>query len=239
MECYSKAYCLILTNPLLVLSKLKIILIASTIVLFGFQVQAQKKWSKKLYDKVNNENFREFKLFKNPINLKKIDYALLNAAVFYVSNEARNERGLSILIYQSNLEIMAWNHSKSMGARDFFDHYNKKDKKRREPNDRAKLAGITNPKIGENIGSQGGYKYASYLELADSIVDGWIDSPPHRKTLYSPDAVQLGCGVYYYRGLWQKQRKIAKQGDGFWLSTQNFQLFSRVKAGSAKDKGPS
>ncbi len=204
----------------------------------SFHTYAQRKWDNKYYQRLNNQNFRESELFKAPINLKKIDYARLNAAVFYVSNEARDEAGLPMLEYQENLEIMAWNHSRSMGEKNFFDHINSKDKKRKKPEQRARLAGITNPNVGENISSQGGYRYASYLELADNIVDGWIDSPSHRMTLYSPGAIQLGCGVYYFAGTWQKNKEIKKQGDGFWIATQNLQIGTKVKPGKAKDKGP-
>lgn len=201
-------------------------------------VDAQRKWDDKYYTSLTDDTFRDFKLFKQPINLKKIDYKTLNAAVFFVSNEARLEQGLQPLAYNPNLEIMAWNHSRSMGEKDFFDHVNVKDKKRKEPKDRARLAGISNPVIAENISSAGGYRFSSYLELADHIIDGWIDSPPHRKTLYGKDALQLGCGVYYYTGLWQKNRALYKQGSGFWLATQNFQLYETIKSTEAKDKGP-
>jgi uncharacterized protein YkwD len=201
-------------------------------------VSAQKKWHDKYYSELTDNNFRDFKLFRKVINLKKIDYKLLNAAVFFVSNEARLERGLQALEYDPHLEVMAWNHSRSMGVKDFFDHYNKRDKKRREPQLRARLAGITNPLVAENISSTGGIRFRDYLELADHLVDGWIDSPPHRKTLFGKDAIQLGCGVYYYKGLWQKNKAIYKQGNGFWLATQNFQLFEKIESGEAKDKGP-
>lgn len=133
---------------------------------------------------------------------------------------------------------MAWNHSISMAKNDFFDHFNKKEKKRRSPENRAKLAGIVNPKLGENISAIGGRSFGSYLALADHLVQGWIDSPSHRKTLYSKNALQLGCGVYYFNGLWQKNRAVYKQGNGFWLATQNFQLFTKVKSTTSKDKGP-
>ena len=202
------------------------------------EAKAQRKWDDKYYASLTDENFRDFKLFNKPINLKKIDYKILNAAVFFVSNEARLEQGLSELEYQPNLETMAWNHSKSMGYRDFFAHVNKKDKKRREPRDRALLAGVSNPIVSENISAIGGQRFGTYLDLADHLIDGWIDSPPHRKTLYGKDAVQLGCGVYYYTGIWQKNKKIYKQGDGFWLATQNFQLYNKVKPKASKDKGP-
>lgn len=199
---------------------------------------AQKRWKDEYYTKLTDETFRDFKLFKKPINLKKINYKVLNAAVFFVTNEARLEKGLSALDYQSNLEIMAWNHSISMAKKDFFDHFNKKEKKRRDPQKRAKLAGVSNPNIAENISAVGGLTFGNYLELADHLVDGWIDSPPHRKTLYSKDALELGCGVYYFGGIWQKNKAVYKQGNGFWLGTQNFQLFTKVKGGTSKDKGP-
>jgi len=199
---------------------------------------AQRKWDDQYYNTLTDNDFRDFKLFNRPINLKKIDYKVLNAAVYFVSNEARLERGLLALPYNPQLEVMAWNHSKAMGEKDFFDHYNKKDKRRREPKNRAKLAGIANPLVAENISSTGGQRFRSYLELADHLVDGWIDSPPHRKTLFGKDALQLGCGVYYYKGLWQKNKEIYKQGNGFWLATQNFQLYEKVESSAAKDKGP-
>lgn len=199
---------------------------------------AQRKWKDEYYLSLNDDNFRDFKLFKKPLEEKKVDYKILNAAVFFVTNEARIEQGLNILEYQSNLEVMAWNHSISMAKKDFFDHFNKKERKRKTPDNRAKLAGITNPKLGENISAVGGRSFGSYLALADHLVQGWLDSPPHRKTLYSKNALQLGCGVYYFNGLWQKNREVYKQGNGFWLATQNFQMFTKVESGASKDKGP-
>lgn len=212
---------------------LTIYLIGSTIATYG-----QRKWDDKYYQQLNDNNFRKFKLFKAPINLDNPDYKTLNAAIFFVSNEARIEKELGLVTYQPNLEIMAWNHSVEMGKRDFFDHFNPKDKNRKKPEQRAALAGIANPSISENISAVGGIKFGSYLELADYIVDGWIKSPPHAKTLFSENVLQLGCGAYYYKGEWQGNKAIWKQGDGFWISTQNFQSFSPIVSEKAKDKGP-
>lgn len=199
---------------------------------------AQRKWKDELYQELNDRNFREFKLFKKQIDLDKIEYPLLHAVLFYVTNEARLEQGLPLLEHQPNLEIMAYQHSVAMAKNDFFDHENPKDKKRKTPADRAKLAGITNPSVGENIHATGGRQFGTYIELADHIVQSWIDSPPHRATMYSPDAVQLGCGIYYYDGKWQNYKDVHKQGNGFWIATQNFQLFTKVVSGTSKDKGP-
>ena len=199
---------------------------------------AQRKWKDEYYQTLNDDNFRDFQLFQKSLEENRVDYKILNAAVFFVTNEARIEIGLNILAYQPNLEVMAWNHSIHMAEKDFFDHFNKKEKKRKAPEDRAMLAGIVNPKLGENISAIGGRSFGSYLALADHLVQGWIDSPPHRKTLYSKNALQLGCGVYYFNGLWQKNRAVYKQGNGFWLATQNFQLFTKVKSTTSMDKGP-
>ena len=197
-----------------------------------------QKWEYRFYGALTNEDFRDFPLFNQPIDRSQIDYPLLNAAVFYVTNEARIEKGLAPLEFQHHLEILAWNHSKAMGEKDFFDHYNREDKNRREPSDRAVFAGIQNPKLAENVSSLGGYKFASYLALADRMVGGWLNSPPHRKTLYSKEAVQLGCGIYYYHGLWQKNKDVWKQGDGFWLGTQNYQLYEKVVSFDPSDPVP-
>lgn len=205
---------------------------------FSISAYGQKKWDDKYYEKLTDDNFRKFKLFKSPIDLDDPDYKTLDAAIFFVTNEARIEKGLKPTSYHPSLEIMAWNHSIEMGKRDFFDHFNPKQKDRNKPNQRAVLAGISNPSIAENISAVGGIKFGSYLELADYVVDGWIKSPPHAKTLYSENVLQLGCGAYYYKGKWQGNDDIHNQGDGFWISTQNFQSFSPIVSEKPKDKGP-
>ena len=109
---------------------------------------------------------------------------------------------------------MAWNHSTAMAKRDFFNHFNPKDKKRRTLTSEQNLR-ASESSIGENISASGGRSFANYLELADHLVDEWIDSPPHRKTLYSEGAVQLGCGVYLRWPL-AENKEVHRQGRGFW-----------------------
>ncbi|KYG82435.1 CAP domain-containing protein [Roseivirga echinicomitans] len=217
----------------------KYFLLITLFLSVGTSLNAQRKWNDKYYEELNDNNFRSFKLFKERIDLDDVDYKVLNAAIFFITNEARIEKGIAPVSYQSNLEIMAWNHSVEMGKEDFFDHINKKDKKRSTPEQRAVLAGITNPSISENIAAVGGIYFGSYLELADHMVDKWIQSPPHAKTLYSEDVIQLGCGAYYYKGVWQGNKAIWKQGDGFWLTTQNFQSFAEIVSEKSKDSAPS
>ena len=220
------------------MKKASLLLFSLCFLLMSFDSLAQRKWKDEFYQELNDGNFRDFKLFKKQIDLNKIEYPLLHAALFFVTNEARLEQGLTELEHQPNLEIMAYNHSVAMAKDDFFDHENPKDRKRKTPVQRAKLAGISNPSVGENIHATGGRQFGTYIELADHIVQSWIDSPPHRVTMYSPDAVQLGCGIYYYDGKWQDYKDVYKQGNGFWIATQNFQLFTKVVSEPSKDKGP-
>tara|TARA_R110001592_G_scaffold17115_7_gene72477 strand:+ start:1219 stop:1887 length:669 start_codon:yes stop_codon:yes gene_type:complete len=217
----------------------KSFLLITLFLSIGASLSAQRKWNDKYYEELNDNNFRSFKLFKERIDLDDVDYKVLNAAIFFITNEARIEKGMAPLAYQPNLEIMAWNHSIEMGKEDFFDHVNKKDKKRKTPEQRAALAGITNPIISENISAVGGVYFGSYLELADHVVDKWINSPSHAKAIFSENAIQLGCGAYYYKGLWQGNKAIWKQGDGFWISTQNFQSASVIMSAKSKDRAPS
>lgn len=199
---------------------------------------AQKNWKAAYYQKYNHKNYTDFKGFHKSINLNKIEYGLLNAAIFYETNAFRVKKGLPTLEYQENLEIMAYNHSLEMAKRDFFDHENPKNKNRRKISDRAKLAGIKNPNISENITALGGQHFSTYLNLAQELVYSWVSSPIHLKAIISEDVVELGCGAVYFDGKWQKYKAVHKQGDGFWIATQNFQLFTSVKSATSKDKGP-
>jgi uncharacterized protein YkwD len=208
------------------------------LLLLNISLHGQKRWDDKYYEQLSNSKFRSFKLFKKSIDKKRIDYKTLNAAIFFVTNEERIKRGKKPAAYQPNLEIMAYNHSIQMAEKDFFDHINPKGKNRTTAQLRAELAGITNPSVSENISGVAGLEFDSYLHLAEHIVKGWIDSPQHARTLLSDDAVELGCAAYYYQGVWQGNKAINKQGDGFWISTQNFQSFSKIVSTKTKEKSP-
>ena len=176
--------------------------------------------------------------FNQRIDLQSPDYTLVNQAIFELTNKERLAHDLTAFTHNSQLETAAWYHSKSMGQRNFFDHINNRERMRKEPSDRARLAGVKNPMISENIAYVAGYRFSDYYDLAAHFVDGWMNSPPHRKNLLSPDALQLGCGVYYYKGVYLKNNQIHHQGDGSWIATQNFQLYRPVVPGKARDRRP-
>ncbi len=215
-------------------------------------------WKYSDYDAADHSNFRKNPIFSATINPENIDYPLINAAVFFVSNETRVRHGRTPLEYSPELETAAWNHSREMSLKKFFSHYNSSDAKRKTPSDRARLAGIKNPKIAENIAGSHGIKlkpgvpvypkdvvtgsfsysphgeiipYHTYLSLADALVNQWMNSSGHRANLLSPKGLQMGCGVYFYRDI--NFFNILKCN-----ATQNFQWFMKIEKGPAADSPP-
>lgn len=215
-------------------------------------------WDYKDYEKVSHENFRDKKIFHNQIDIDNVDYPLLHAAVFFVTNEVRVKKGLAPLEFSLNLEISAWHHSKAMAEMDFFNHNNVYENKRRTPNDRAKFAGIENPYLAENIAETSALQYQSgdeiyildkkngvfsytdggepiqpetYLRVAEIVVDQWMNSKPHRKNILSPEGLQLGCGAYLYRDKRFYSMPTFKM-------TQNFQWYEPVQESTPVDRIP-
>jgi uncharacterized protein YkwD len=206
------------------------------------------KWLRTGYNELTIKNFRSYSAFNQRIDEKNVDYPLLNAAVFYATNEIRIKHGRKFLEYAPELEKAAWLHSKDMVEKNFFSHKNPYDSKKRTPEQRGRLAGIKNPKIAENIASGFGIDYRAgrpvykrgpgkfsytpsgrilpnhtYLSLADALVKQWMNSPGHRRNILSRNGQQLGCGVYFFRDRSFNNMLKCK-------ATQNFQWFFRVKS---------
>lgn len=203
---------------------LTLALIATTLTLDVIK----PKWTRDLYDEVTLESFRTNALFNAAINLKKPDFARLNAAVFYITNEAREAHNLPLLRFHSLLENMALSHSDEMLKREFFSHTHPKDKVKRKIIDRAIREDIPNPYIAENIYFNGGIQFESYLQLADAIVKALMDSPPHKANILNDAALELGCGSSYTAGSWRQQKEAGELIKGFWLITQNFQFYQII-----------
>lgn len=191
------------------------------------------------------DNFRKSEVFNKRIESTDEGIKILDAVIFYVTNEKRTEKGLSVLQYHKLLEESSLLHSGDMVKQGFFDHINPKSKKHKTPEDRAKSVGIKNPFIAENIienfildyksGSavytdgRGKFWYKkeddpiktlTYLSLADKLLDEWMNSPGHRKNILSKDAVELGCGIAFFNNI-NNMPSL--------MGTQNFQLYEPLK----------
>lgn len=199
------------------------------------------------YYSLSQSNYRSFEPFLQEIDIDNPDLARLNAAIFHVTNQMRKKKKLPLVTYLENLETSSTIHSEEMVTRKFFDHVNRRNRSLREPSDRAKKAGITNPMIAENIiegfllryknntpvitKGPGEFLHAktreritphTYLSLADELVDRWMHSKGHRKNILSNKAVQLGCGTAFYLNHDFNEMPCIK-------ATQNFQYYTEAE----------
>jgi uncharacterized protein YkwD len=219
---------------------------------------AQSAWRYENYRTTAYKNFRNNSLFKQSIDFEQIDYPLLHAAIFFVTNETRAKNNRRPLAFALELERAAYHHSKYMTAQNFFSHENPYSNRRHTAEQRARLAGVANPMIAENIATHFGIQYQAgapvypidkkqgtfsydpggplipphtYRSFAEAIVAQWMDSPPHRANILSPEALQLGCGAYFYRDTSFHNMPTFK-------ATQNFQLYRKIVPGTSTDRWP-
>lgn len=200
-----------------------------------------------LYTSLNHSNYRNYEPFSDTIDINNFDAARINACVFFATNEIRAKKNLSILSYHTALEKSSTLHSEDMVNLNFFSHTNNKIKKHREPNDRAKIVGIENPHLAENIiegfilkynsgdavvaDSPGVFLYPesnkkliyhSYITLTDKLLELWMGSKGHRANILSENGVELGCGtILYFMNDFNEMPAVK--------ATQNFQWYEKVK----------
>jgi uncharacterized protein YkwD len=200
-----------------------------------------------IYKLYNQTNFRKSDTFKETIVPEAFDAALLNACIFFATNEIRAKKRLPILAYHKALEDASEMHSQDMVNDNFFNHINHLNTARKTPDDRARIAGINNPYIAENIiegfvikfnkkvefyaGDNGEFidpktgkpfEYHTYLSLSDKLLSDWMDSEGHRKNILSENGKQLGCGAVFYLN---PQHAVPSV-----MVTQSFQWFEEIQS---------
>jgi len=132
-------------------------------------------------------------------------------------NLVRLEEGLSQLAWNDTLAMIATVHSDDMAANDYFEHINREGA---SPTDRGRAADYECVQhegsriyegIGENLfqtfhydsyttisdplGTRVEYEWKTLPELAEEAVQGWLNSPPHRKNLLNARYRTHGIGV--------------------------------------------
>ena len=195
----------------------------------------------------NPDNFRDVPRFNERVDTKHPDSELLNAIIFYLTNEIRQENNLLVLKHNKLLEKSSTLHSGNMVRYGFFDHFDRKHKSLRNPNDRARSVGIANPYLAENImetfvleykageevytGGSGIFSRSpggepiqayTYLELGEALLEGWMNSPVHKSNIVSSQALELGCGTaFFFNKEFNDMPTV--------IATQNFQLYESVR----------
>lgn len=119
----------------------------------------------------------------------------IEGRIFNLMQEIRRQAGLPLFQEDSALQQGARQHSLEMYREGYFSHESPHTDWR-TPIQRAYLAGFWDAAVGENIGQVYRSRGASEEEFAQEFVRGWMNSPPHRRNILSPEYTRLGVGVY-------------------------------------------
>ncbi|HJZ40793.1 MAG TPA: CAP domain-containing protein [Bacteroidales bacterium] len=207
----------------------------------------QTKPAGEYYTRLTHADFRNEPEFSKSLNFGNIDFDRLQAILFFLTNEVRVKNRLKPLEYSEKLEQTAKMHANDMVAKDFFSHLNTSDNRKKTPNDRARLSGISNPFLAENIIEGYGLRYTAnetvytpgrgkfsetpdgellqthtYLSFGETLIKNWMNSKDHRKNILAPEALQLGCAVAYFVDSGFNDMPSFK-------AVQNFQWYQPVK----------
>jgi len=217
-------------------------------LIFLVSLSSEERWQYTDYDTVDHTSFREYTIFNRPIDFDDIDYPLLHASILFITNEMRIQYKLPALPFALELERSAFNHSKNMVQYKFFSHTDPHNSNRSRTEDRARLAGISNPYLAENIAEsfaiqykagvsvspidsqQGTFSYSrggsqipnlTYLSAGEAVIKQWMNSPGHRANILSVKALSIGCGAFFYHDSSFYNMPKFKM-------TQNFQWFKKI-----------
>jgi uncharacterized protein YkwD len=202
---------------------MKKLLILLLLCLTSKMLTAQTRWHSESYRNINHTNFRHQPIFLQKLE-KHLDYRVLNAVLFFLTNELRAKKGKNPLEYHEALEITAWNHAVQMSKHRFFGHENKAESNRRTVEQRGHLGGIDNPFLRENLGYIVNEKADSYISIGEKLLNQWKAKKESFDLLLSDDNLQLGCGVYFAQNKWH--------------AVQVFQGFENIKSRPKTDKLP-
>lgn len=166
------------------------------------------------------ESFRKVPAAMAALDPAAIDRDLLDAAVFHETNRRRQQHGLPALRFDAKAREAARMHSDAMAKHGFVGHENRFDRQRATMSDRGQMVGLRPALLAENVASTFARRYNSgdafyvreengrqiqsatpkgpqipmrtYLEFAEAVLDGWMNSPGHRKNVLLKNAEYLG-----------------------------------------------
>ncbi len=129
---------------------------------------------------------REEKVIQGTAKRKKISVRLTKdeREICKLTNLVRKKHGLGKLTIDTGLVATARDHSRDMKTHNFFAHESPVEGKQ-TPFDRAILFGTT--ANAENLA-------AGINNTPAEVVQGWLESPGHRKNLLQPDMKRTGIG---------------------------------------------
>lgn len=159
--------------------------------------QKDSYYKQKVYDEHNWKSFSTLPDVNKAVDPNNYDLHLLNAAVFFATNKIRSEKKQKELTFSAPLRDAAVVHSQQMVDKKFFSHFGKTPKLK-GPDDRMRMFGIGDDVKGE--GENIDYNHmqpgkTTYWQIAEQIVDDFMHSSEHRKTMLSKGYSHLGCAA--------------------------------------------
>lgn len=170
------------------------------------------------YYQLSQKEFFALEDVNRPIDPQHLDKDLLEAAIFYATNEVRADKRKSPFAYRTLLGRTASFHARYLEEEKTVDHLNRKDKKYKTPYDRTLAFGGDLSAVAENLAripvlalGNGGEFFTdekgrlvnkqreplqslTYAALARTVLDGWMHSKGHRANILNAFQL-LGTGV--------------------------------------------
>jgi uncharacterized protein YkwD len=165
------------------------------------------------YKEHNSVSFWNISELSNSVRFQKLNIDLMNAAIFYSTNQERRKNNLPICAFHPKLLDTSMLHSLQMKINSFFSHENQYERKYRTLSDRIESVFSNDFKgfmcAGENISDMkyltaakppaiGLSQPMSYLDISQRIIEGWMNSEGHRLNILNPQFKFLGCGCAPY-----------------------------------------
>jgi len=125
-------------------------------------------------------------LFLNPELLvpPSSDLRQLETETFHLINQERSEKGLPLLTNNTQLVVIAQEWSASMLSERNLEHGDFEGRMR-------KIGYLDRFMCGEIIGMLDGYR----SNIPSLLVQGWMESPPHRETMLTSKNGEMGVGI--------------------------------------------
>jgi len=202
-----------------------------------------KVWQDSYYATFTPAKFRDYGPAQQTFDFKNLDYELLSAAIFFETNRHRAVQRKKPFLYSAALRRAAFEHCKDMVEDGFYSHENPIRPQKRTLPLRLAQVGISKCAMSENLAFLPGRRFpvisrdkertryridlekparaCTYLEFAESLLEGWMRSPGHRKNILADNTTYLGAAAYHWLKKVGTSRRHAYQTDYFKCG-QNF-----------------
>ena len=130
-----------------------------------------------------------------PPTTKKADLPQVERLVIEGTNQFRAGESRVVLRTNAELEKAARDFAEYMARTGKFDHVVDGS----TPASRVKAAGYTYCRIGENLARFYSTHGFTTPDLGKRLVEGWKESPGHRRNMLEPDVIETGVAVVHRR----------------------------------------